>query len=93
MNFSSKPEDQEIVRLTIDQTIKIEPKLKMAQDYVKSVDVTAKKRTIMWFSVWRECKKILWPLVGFAAMNPKLQDSYYWDLWHSHLSKLSKYTK
>jgi hypothetical protein len=91
--YSSKVNLDEPVRLTIEQTIKIEPQLKNIVNYVKQMDEIASKQVVYWHPVWRECKKHLWSMVGFAAMDQRLQDQYYWDLWHNYLAGLSKFTK
>ena len=75
--------------MTVEEILKLEPKLKEVEDFVIYQNDIAKNKRIYWHEVWKICKEMNRYLIGFFAEEEKLRDYKIWRIWYKHLEQLA----
>ena len=75
--------------LTIQETLRIEPKLNDLVIFVTKLNKVNSTKPIIWAEIWiHNIKPILLNLVGAYCKNPELINYKYFDMWHDYLLRL-----
>ena len=79
--------------MTIEQILKIEPRLQIVIDYAKRQNELAKYKNINWHNVWADCKFLMRNKIGWYAKNELLSSSDHWETFYNYLYSITKNTK